>query len=179
MGNDPINSVDPLGLDAEVIVYRESRNSPVSVLVYDNGNYLSGFYGNVDGYAGKTRGPASGEYYLLPKNNYKKGDKFAEGTPSITKKGLRPGQPEPSALGTHRVHPGGGSEGCLTTGDNLDWANRVWDLMNRNLNSGGTKIRYLDSSVRMAIPLGPKLPAPAAHSWPVFGIRGLEPYEDK
>ena len=179
VGNNPINAVDPLGLDAEVVVYRTSRTSPASVLVYENGSYLGGFYGNMDGYANKTRAPEKGAYLLLAKTNYDKGDHFAKGTPSITKKGLKPGQPEPGAKGTHRVHPGGGSEGCLTTGENLDWANRIWDIMDRNLDSGGTKIRYVDTDVMMAVPVGPKLPAPIEHSWPIFKIRKLEPYEDK
>jgi RHS repeat-associated protein len=171
--DNPITLWDPLGLKANILVYRTSRTSITTVFVFENGKYLGGFYGNQGGYAEGKQAPASDRYTLQRKSNYELGDKFLSGTPSITKNGFAPGQPEPGARGTHRVHPESQSEGCLT--GPLDWANRIWDIMNRNMNDGGTTILYIDTKVIMGLPVGPRLPAPTAHTWPVFGIQGVEP----
>jgi RHS repeat-associated protein len=177
VANNPVNWIDPLGLEADIYVYRTSRTSITTVMVYENGKYLGGYYGNRGGYSDGTRAPASGEYTLQPKNNYEFGDKFLNGTPSITKAGLNPGQPEPRAKGTHRVHPESRSEGCLT--GPVDWSNRIWDIMNRNMGDGGTTITYIDTDVMMGLAVGPRLPAPTSHTWPVFGIQGVEPIPTK
>jgi RHS repeat-associated protein len=177
VSNNPVNLWDPIGLEADIYVYRASRTSITTVMVYENGKYLGGYYGNQGGYSPGTRAPASGEYTLQPKNNYEFGDKFLNGTPSITKVGLNPGQPEPGAKGTHRVHPESRSEGCLT--GPVDWSNRIWDIMNRNMEDGGTTITYIDTDVIMGLPVGPRLPTPTSHTWPVFGIQGVEPIPTK
>jgi hypothetical protein len=155
---------DPLGLEAEMAVYRTSRTSQSSVFVYENGKFLGAFFGNQGTFAEGRRGPPDGTYFLKPKNNWEEGDVFAPGTPSITGDGLQPGVPIAGDPAVFRVHPEGPSRGCLTAP--LDWANRIWDIMDRNLDTGGTTIRYETGSAPKAIPnRQPKLRAPTAHKW--------------
>jgi RHS repeat-associated protein len=172
VGNDPANAVDPLGLDAEIDVYRTSLTSSASVMVFENGRYLGGSFGNLSGFSGKTRGPSDSIYELLPKDNYAKGDAYLNGTPSITKDGLLPGQPAASSRPTFRVHPEGRSEGCLTVP--REWADRIWDVMLRNEKSGGTRLRYVTQSDPRAVLIGPTLQPPTKHTWPIFGYQGIE-----
>jgi RHS repeat-associated protein len=167
VGNDPVNAVDPLGLDAEIDVYRTSLTSSASVMVFENGRYLGGSFGNLSGFSGKTRGPSDSIYELLPKDNYAKGDAYLNGTPSITKDGLLPGQPAASSRPTFRVHPEGRSEGCLTVP--REWADRIWDVMLRNEKSGGTRLRYVTQSDPRAVLIGPTLQPPTKHTWPISG----------
>lgn len=57
-----------------------------------------------------------------------------------------------------------------------DWASRIWDIMNRNLDNGGTTINYQTHPWPKAIPaVGPSLSAPTNHSWPIFNHQGIEP----
>src|ERR1043166_9303050 len=42
--NSPATGIDLLGLDAQIVVYRTSRTSLNTVLVFENGNYLGGFF---------------------------------------------------------------------------------------------------------------------------------------
>jgi RHS repeat-associated protein len=155
VGNDPVDGIDTFGLDAQLIVYRTSRISVTSVLVYQHGAYLGGFFGNLGHFADGFQAPKDGTYQLLPKNNYELGDPFVNGTPSITLKGLPPGQVSPGSHPTYRVHPEGISKGCQTAP--REWADRVWDLMDSNMHSGGTTIRYITVDAPMAIPVDPPL----------------------
>jgi len=160
VGNTVINLIDPLGLDAQINVFRTSVTSPASVFVYENGNYLGSFFANTDGFLANSHPPPDGTYTLRPRTNYEPGDRFLNGTPLVT--------------GLDFVHPEGVSKGCLTVPH--EWANRIWDIMDRNLNNGGTRITYETNDWPKAIPaINPSLPASQDHSWPIFNHQGIEP----
>ena len=106
--------------------------------------------------------PPDGTYTVTPKSDYKNGDSFVQGTPTI--------------IPLDRIHPESMSKGCLTVPP--VWANRLWDTMNQNFANGGTKITYATSPIGYAISAGQEgqnVPAPKNHSWPVFNILGAEP----
>ena len=145
VGNDPVNLVDPYGLDAEIYVFRTSPTSQASVFVYENRKYLGGFFANTNGFMPNSSAPRDRTYTLQPKTGYQEGDSFVNGTPTV--------------IDLVRVHPDSISKGCLTTPP--EWANRIWDIMNRNLNNGGTKITYQSKKWPRAIPAnGPSLGTP-------------------
>ena len=158
--NNPANQVDPLGLEAKIHVYRTSLTSCASVLVYENGKYLGAFIANSNGFMDNPHPPSDGTYRVTPKRNYQNGDSFVSGTPTIT--------------GLDRIHPDGLSKGCLTV--QRAWANRLWDIMDRNLKKGGTDITYKTEPYPRAFRAdNPYLSAPTCHSWPIFNIQGREP----
>ena len=162
VGNDPVNGVDPLGLAADIWVYRTSKLSPASVFVFDGHNFVGAFYANTSRWLPDPEPPSDRTYTLTPKTAYDPGDSFVAGTPTVT--------------GLVRVHPNGPSKGCLTTP--LDWADRIWDIMNENLGNGGTRITYKTVAILPTIRAGQEgqhLPAPTRHSWLVFNIQGAEP----
>ena len=90
--NNPLNAIDPLGLEADIYITRTSRDAPPVVIVYENGRYLGAYVGNsIDGglansdYRPGTRGPADGVYELRPRTDYNPNtDNFKNGTPAIT-----------------------------------------------------------------------------------------------
>ena len=160
VANDPINLWDPYGLDAQINVYRIGLTSPASVSVYENGNYLGSFFANTAGFMPNSHPPVDGTYTLTPRTDYTPGNRFLNGTPLVT--------------GLDFVHPEGESKGCLTVP--YGWANRIWDIMDRNLNHGGTRITYQTNEWPKAIPAAnPWLPPPQNHSWPIFNHQGIEP----
>jgi RHS repeat-associated protein len=154
VGNDPAIATDPLGLDAQVNVYRTSLTSPASVVVYENGTYVGSFFANTNGFFSNSHPPPDGTYSLSPRIDYQIGDRFANGTPRIKDLDF--------------IHPDSQSKGCLTVP--LDWANRIWDIVSDNLNSGGTKITYLTQPWPRAILNDGSLPAPSQHPWPGFKL---------
>jgi len=159
VANDPINLWDPYGLDAQINVYRIGLTSPASVSVYENGNYLGSFFANTGGFLPNSHPPPDGTYTLRPRTNYEPGERFLNGTPLVT--------------GLDFVHPEGVSKGCLTVP--YEWANRIWDIMDRNLNNGGTRITYETNDWPKAIPAAnPSLAPPRDHSWPIFNHQGIE-----
>lgn len=161
VANNPVNAVDPWGLDGEITVQR-SPSGPSIVTVKENGKVVGRFDGNANGYIPNGRGGAlpNGEYILLPKPEgqmYPPGDprresEFPLDTPSIT----RPENADPnrsnyepgrisdtwSNLRVHGEGPRGkpDSNGCLTAPD--DWPDKIKDIMMRNLKNGGTRIIY-------------------------------------
>ena len=162
-GNDPIDFTDPMGLQGQVIIYREEGRSSVNnqAIIFENGKAISSFRANENGFirleSGLTRGPQSGEYCLLPKINAKAGDSFPNGQPSITAKqyadpskaNYAPGRAgsDYKAEGTVRVHEKSSdgrpdSTGCVTASPTA--VERVTKLMNDNMNNGGTKIIFVD-----------------------------------
>jgi RHS repeat-associated protein len=180
-GNDPINFVDPMGLQGEVVIYREDGRSSTNnqAVIFENGKAISSFRANENGFIQlpngvQTRGPRSGEYSLLPKINAKPGDSFPNGQPSITAKqyadpskpNYAPGRagPDYNREGTVRVHEKGpdgqpDSTGCVTACKPA--VERVTKLMNDNMNNGGTKVIFIDGKrtidgreVRRAEPVG-------------------------
>jgi len=157
-GDDPVDKSDALGLEGEVYVYRVDGRASLDndVSLYENGRYLASFRGNENGFIGDARGPRAGNYVLLPKGDAKPGE-FPKGTPSITapryadpnSSEYAPGRagPDYKADGTVRVHnrsPDGSpdSTGCLTGSPGGVGATK--NLMDRNLNNGGTRVHFLD-----------------------------------
>jgi RHS repeat-associated protein len=171
VGGDPAGSIDPMGLEAHLYVYRASRSSPTIVAIYENGRFLGAFPGNQAGFAANRRAPSDGDYDVLAKDNFEQGDNYINGTPSITGRGLAPGQPREGDPAVYRIHPEGQSNGCQTAP--LEWADRIWDIMNRNLRDGGTHIHYRTNDTPSFGP-NPRLPAPTPHTWPGFHINGVE-----
>ena len=98
------------------------------------------------------------EHILLPRDDYSPGDSFADGTPRVKDLDF--------------VHPSSRSKGCLTVG--LDGADRIWGLMDANLQNGGTTITYTTVRYPKAIPADGPLPPPSQHVWPVFNL--IPPY---
>ena len=88
MENDPINAVDPFGLDALLIIHRDPnpngdpRNSPGTLIAYENGVFVGSTRVNENGYSDGQHGIPPGRYVVLPKNNYDLGDAFGAGQPS-------------------------------------------------------------------------------------------------
>jgi hypothetical protein len=163
---------------ANLVIFRTARDSTTSVWVYEGGEYLGGFVGNMDpdgspDYAAKSgggthRGPPDGDYSLRAKSaaDYEGGKReYVPGTPSITGKGRQIGSPAPGYLNTVRFHPYGGSTACQT--GTLEWSNRIWDIVARNP-AGTVHLRIVTSAYPKAIPVGPRLPAPQSHPWPAF-----------
>ena len=159
---------------ADIYVIRESRDSPTVVLVYEDGEYLGGYRGNLDpdgtsDYQSGKFGPNDGDYLVLPKprSQYSFGSQsieYAQGTPSITgmQKGLKLGQYRSGVNATYRIHQHGGSTGCQTAP--IEWANRIWDITDRNP-VGSVRMHIRTQSMPIGIPLGPKLQAPTQHTW--------------
>lgn len=167
---------------ADIYVIRESRDSPTGVLVYEDGEYLGGYRGNIDpngnggsDYIPGKRGPPDGTYTVNPKPHSQDdgGIEFVAGTPSITGKGRAVGSPAEGYNPTIRVHPYGGSKGCQTT--SFEWADRIWDIVARNP-AGSVKMHIRTQSVPIGIPVGPPLPKPSAHPWPPF-TKNRNPYQ--
>ena len=125
--NRPLNSTDLLGLLAQIFVYRTSMISQASVVVYENNVYL-GSIGEI-----KAAFTAIGcliRHRMEPMAllseliTIKKGSNFANGTPQI--------------IDLDFIHPESKSRGCLTV--DFEWADRIWDIVDRNADRGGTTI---------------------------------------
>jgi RHS repeat-associated protein len=144
VANNPINLIDPWGLDAQLVIHRDGgRGSAGTMHVFENGNYLGSARVNQNGYFPGTNGLREGDYLILPKDNYEKGDAYPEGQPSVTDPNNPdcPGKAGPGYKPTVRIH----SEGCGSGPDSSacitvpkPWNDFITDLMNRNLNNGGT-----------------------------------------
>jgi hypothetical protein len=164
VNENPWTFFDPEGLDAQLVVVRDGgQDSPGTMYMFENGRYVGSARVNENGYMVKgehglkndSHGiPASQngtEYKILPKNNYTEGDQYKQGQPSVTapqyadpnSKDYAPGRAGEGYKkgGTVRVHNKSGdgshdSTGCLTT--DPAHVQQVTDLMNNNMNSGGT-----------------------------------------
>ena len=170
LDHDPVNWIDLLGLDATISVYRDDppagadpRRSPARFILEENGKQLYSGRCNVNGFMkrnnGETaRGIPQGNYTIEPK---KTTGNFPIGTPAITGKGRPPGQPadgyQADAVLIHSKSSSGNPDSlaCMTV-DPEDSA-LVKQVMDRNLNNGGTKMRVVDraSNVERAIIVNP------------------------
>jgi RHS repeat-associated protein len=160
---------------ADIYVFRESREASTSVLVYEDGQYVGGYRGNVnpDGtgatdYATGKRGPPDGDYSIMPKTAAQDeglNSEYVAGTPSITGKGRAVGSPAPGYNNTVRMHPYGGSTACQTA--TFEWADRIWDITARNP-LGSVRMHIRTQSIPAGIPVGSRLSKPSAHPWPPF-----------
>jgi hypothetical protein len=163
---------------ADIFIFRTSRESSTKVLVYLEGEYLGGFVGNIDSdgtpdYVIGMRGPPDGHYLLKPKppEDFENGPfEYVPGTPSITGSGRPIGSPAEGWKNTVRFHPCGGSTGCQT--GPLEWANRIWDIVEDHQNSTNLRIK---TEPLGSIPVGRKLPRPRSHPWPAFAGGSKKP----
>ena len=160
---------------ANVFVFRTSRDSRTSVIVYEDGRYLGSYTGNADPNGGSgsdykqgERGPPDGNYRILPKPAAAydgQAGEFMPGTPSITGAGREAGSPAHGYRPTVRVHPYGGSTACQTAPN--EWADRIWDVTERN--PANTVLMHIKTDpIPMALPESPPLPRPSGHPWPAF-----------
>ncbi len=138
----PVNMWDPLGLEASLVLHRDcdSRDSPGTLYIFEDGVYLGSVRANTTGYIEGTTGVRPGHYDVLPKNNYEPGDAYPEGQPSVTDPRYpdQPGKAGPTYKPTVRIHPEGPSAGCVTVPREVDPLIR--DLMMRNMDRGGTTL---------------------------------------
>src|SRR5204862_6096626 len=97
--NDPIDNVDPMGLEGEVYLYRDvaDRSSSGNYVITENGKQLYVGRANVNAFmkddrGNQTRGIPKGNYTLQPKQT---DGVYPKGQPAITGRepGLKPGQP--------------------------------------------------------------------------------------
>ena len=161
VGNDGVNWVDMLGLKAYMICNRcKGTSGPMRCIAYDdkNGATSNPFTTN----DGENRGVTpEGKYNLEPKPNSQMdtknqglppgnigngkvtgpgGTEFPQGTPSVTRPGLKPGQPNSGFRPTVRVHGPGLSLACITT----DQCGRIQNLMEDNSDKGGMTLNITD-----------------------------------
>jgi RHS repeat-associated protein len=155
VGNDPVNAVDPFGLEALLVIHRAppqpgqiARDTPGIMTIYENGHYLGWTAVNENGYEEGTHGIYAGIYRVLPRTDADKKSQFPNGTPAVTALG----EPNPgdAGYGNHYVYiheklsngqPD--SRGCITMDANE--AERIKQLVFRNLDTGGTTLKiYFD-----------------------------------
>jgi RHS repeat-associated protein len=170
-GNDWANRTDPMGLDPEIWLIRDSapgyapgsdqaRRQPGQYFVKDNGKVVQSWRANKNGPQEflpmrkdpnkQSMGVAAGDYKLLPKAVA--GD-YPIGQPAITGlgPGLKPGQadrsyPEGSAL----VHGEGRSRACVTVPDEA--VEKTTELMGKK----GIPMHIRDGGPNRAQPVKPK-----------------------
>jgi RHS repeat-associated protein len=156
--NDPIDNVDPMGLQGEVYLYRDvaDRSSPGTYVITENGKQLYVGRANVNGFmkddrGNQTRGIPKGDYTLQPKQT---DGVYPKGQPAITGRepGLKPGQPtkdyKPDSVLVHEKGAPGqlDSKACVTC--DRDAVEKTKEVMDRNLDKGGTKFHVLEPSKR-------------------------------
>jgi len=160
VNNRPLYLIDPLGLEAEIYVFRTGRFTPASAFVYQDGQYVGSTFANAGGFYPNSRPRPDGTYPLLPRTDAQPGDKFADGTPRV--------------MDLDFVHPDSESKGCLTVP--LDWADWIWDMMDANADDGGTTVTYTTQPYPKAIPVDPLLPQATQHVWPGFHLKPPYPF---
>lgn len=155
VGNNPTNWVDPFGLDAEVILNRDKpqpgqdpRSAPGDYVIKENGKEIYRCRANENGFMNypsgqQARGIPFGENYTVqPKQQ---DGRYPAGTPAITGAGQPPGKPgtgyQPDAV---LIHPKSAlgqpdSLSCITVDPKA--AKLTKDVMDRNTDNGGTKLR--------------------------------------
>ena len=182
VGNNGVNQWDYLGFRAWMICNRcKGTKGPMRCITQDdNGNVSDPFTTN-DPSLGENRGVTpEGKYNLEPKPNSQMnpknqglpprnigngkvtgpgGTEFPQGTPSVTRSGLKPGQPNSGFKPTVRVHGPGDSDACITT----DQCGRIQDLMEDNADKGGMTLKITDVCCKK----GELLEDPAPRALPV------------
>lgn len=100
--NDPVNLIDPLGLDAQLILQREGGNRSAGTLhIYEDGTYRGSTPANLNGLTPKRQGVIPGTYSVLPKRE--DGISFPRGQPAVTDPRY-PSQPRQGGPGLRRRH---------------------------------------------------------------------------
>src|SRR5581483_2848891 len=156
--NDPIDNVDPMGLEGEVFVYRDTadRRSAATYVVSENGKILYTGRANVNGFmndssGNPTRGIPKGDYTLQPKVA---DGRYPAGQPAITGRepGLKPGQPtagyKPDAVLVHEKGPPGQPDSLSCVTCDTEAVDLTKQVMDRNLDKGGTQFHVIEPSKR-------------------------------
>jgi RHS repeat-associated protein len=154
--NDPLDLTDPMGLEGEAWLYRDvaDRSSPGKYVLTENGKVRYTGRANVngfmkDGHGIQTRGIPKGDYTLQPKQQ---DGVYKAGQPAITGQNLKPGQPtrdyQPDAVLVHEKGPPGqpDSKACVTL--DREGVDRTKEVMDRNLDKGGTKFHVVEPTKR-------------------------------
>jgi len=154
--NDPIDFTDPMGLEGEASLYRDvaDRSSPGNYVLRENGKVVYTGRANINGFmkddhGNQTRGIPKGDYTLQPKQQ---DGVYKAGQPAITGQGLKPGQPtpdyKPDAVLVHEKGPLGepDSKACVTL--DREGVDRTKEVMDRNLDKGGTKFHVVEPTKR-------------------------------
>jgi hypothetical protein len=156
--NDPIDLTDPMGTEGEIYVYRDAadRRAPATYVITENGNKRYVGRANVNGFmkddhGNLARGIPKGDYTLQPKVA---DGRYPAGQPAVTGRepGLKPGQPtrdyKPDSILVHEKGSPGqpDSLGCITC--DKEAVDRTKEVMDRNLNKGGTQIHIVEPTKR-------------------------------
>jgi hypothetical protein len=154
-----------MGLQGEIYLYRDvaDRSSPGTYVITEKGKQPYVGRANVNGFmkddrGNQTRGIPKGDYTLQPKQQ---DGAYPKGQPAITGRepGLKPGQPtkdyKPDSVLVHEKGPPGqpDSKACVTC--DRDAVNLTKQVMDRNLDKGGTKFHVLEPSKRDTNQSGP------------------------
>jgi hypothetical protein len=124
--NNPINAIDPLGLDTDIIIHRnvplpcqQARDATGGMTVFHDGSFDFSTRVNQFGYQDGTHGIYPGDYSVRPRTGAGLNSIYPNGTPAVT----APGQDNAGNAGAgYRyvyIHPEadipeGDSRGCLT-----------------------------------------------------------------
>jgi hypothetical protein len=125
-------------------------------VIYENGTKRYEGRANVNGFmkddrGNQTRGIPKGDYTLQPKQT---DGVYPKGQPAITGRepGLKPGQPtkdhKPDSVLVHEKGPPGqqDSKACVTC--DSDAVQKTKEVMDRNLDKGGTKFHVVEPTKR-------------------------------
>jgi len=156
--NDPIDFTDPMGLEGEVFLYRDTadRRSPGTYVVYENGTKRYEGRANVNGFmkdqsGNLTRGIPKGDYTLQPKTA---DGRYPAGQPAITGRepGLKPGQPtrdyKPDSVLVHEKGAPGQPDSLSCVTCDREAVDLTKQVMDRNLNKGGTQFHVVEPTKR-------------------------------
>ncbi len=156
--NDPIDFTDPMGLEGEVFLYRDTadRRSPGTYVVYENGTKRYESRANVNGFmkdqnGNLTRGIPKGDYTLQPKTA---DGRYPAGQPAITGRepGLKPGQPtrdyKPDSVLVHEKGAPGQPDSLSCVTCDREAVDLTKQVMDRNLNKGGTQFHVVEPTKR-------------------------------
>jgi RHS repeat-associated protein len=153
--NDPIDNVDPMGLDPEFWLIRdyvappnsfEARRAPADLYVKDNNKYTWLGRTNENGFIGNAQGVKQGDYKLVPKGDSWGPGRYKPDQPAITGKqpGLKPGQPNETYKNPALVHEKSNdgradSTACVTCSSKTE--DQVKQIMRENGNNVPLHIR--------------------------------------
>jgi RHS repeat-associated protein len=154
VSNNPIQLVDPFGLEAVMRCFRCRENAPegadpneMRCYIEEDGEMVGDMFNTNSGPNSTSTTPGDpygrmgpippGTYDIVPRTS--SGGTYPPGTPSITDPGRTPGSIT-TPNGTERshlyIHGEGRSDGCITCSD----PNGIRDIMDRNRNSGGMRL---------------------------------------
>jgi uncharacterized protein RhaS with RHS repeats len=140
--NDPVNWIDPLGLDLDVYVDRDyaDRRSPGNIKAVENGKTICSGRANENPFYPNSQGVKAGSYDLKQKGDSWGPGRYPSTQPAITGPGnLKPGQPNNSYVNPALIHTKGTTPGrpdssaCVTVDDKVN--QKIMDALGRNPDS--------------------------------------------